>query len=256
MLVDNNKEESLEEKKIDVSDVDALFADENLSEEFKTNAKSIFEAAVLAKVDEQKEKLQEEFDLKLEEQTEEFAAGLVEKLDEYLNYVVSEWLETNQVSIQHNLKTEIAEGFMNGLKNLFIENYIDLPDEKVDAVEQLTVKLDEIQAELNKAISTNAELTEELNVHKMNDLIETVSEGLSEIQTEKLKSLAENIEFISEEDYKQKLILTKKKYFEQTKSEEKVEESSLDSDASTTLDESVSPAMAHYVQSISRTLKK
>jgi hypothetical protein len=109
---------------------------------------------------------------------------------------------------------------------------------------------------LNKAISTNAELTEELNVHKMSDLIKTVSEGLSEIQTEKLKSLAENIEFISEEDYKQKLILTKKKYFEQTKSEEKVEESSIDSDASTTLDESVSPAMAHYVQSISRTLKK
>jgi ADP-ribosylglycohydrolase len=90
----------------------------------------------------------------------------------------------------------------------------------------------------------------------MSDLIKTVSEGLSEIQTEKLKSLAENIEFISEEDYKQKLILTKKKYFEQTKSEEKVEESSIDSDASTTLDESVSPAMAHYVQSISRTLKK
>jgi hypothetical protein len=256
MSVDNNTDEIVKEKKIDVSDVDTLFADENLSEEFKTTAKSIFEAAVLAKVEEQTAGLQEEFEKKLEEQTEDFAVGLVEKLDDYLTYVVSEWLESNKVEIQHTLKSEIAEDFMTGLKNLFIENYIDLPEEKVDVVEQLSAKIDLIQAELDSAVSANAELTEELNAHKMSDLIYTVSEGLSEIQAEKLKSLAENIEFVSEEDYKQKLLLTKKKYFEQTKSEEKVEDTSIDSDASTTLDESVSPAMAHYVQSISRTLKK
>jgi hypothetical protein len=249
------KEEGLVEKKVDVSDVDTLFSNENLSEEFKTNAKAIFEAAVLAKVEEQKNELQEQFEKQLEEQTEEFAAGLVEKLDDYLNYVVSEWMENNQVAIQKSLKTEIAEDFMVGLKNLFVENHIDIPEEKIDFVEELTVKLDEIQSELDKAITTNSELTEQLNAHKKSALIKTVSEGLSEIQSEKLRSLAENIEFVSEEDYKQKLLLTKKKYFEQVKSEEKVE-TSLDSDASTMLDESVSPSMAHYVQSISRTLKK
>lgn len=242
--------------KEDASDVDALFSDENLSEDFKTNAKAIFEAAVLAKVDEQKAELQEAFEKQLEEQAEEFAASLVEKVDDYLNYVVSEWMESNEVAISNTLKASIAEDFMVGLKNLFSENYIEISDEQVDIVEQLSTKVDEIQLELDSAISANAELKEELNQHKKNVLIQSVSEGLSEVQSEKLKSLAENIEYVSDEDYKEKLVLTKKKYFSaSTQTSDDVKES-LDSDASTTLSESVSPMMAHYVESISRTLKK
>lgn len=257
MSLDTNKEEGVvEEKKIDTSDVDSLFSNESLSEEFKDNAKAIFEAAVLAKVEEEKAQLQENFEKQLEEQAQEFAAGLVEKLDEYLNYVVLEWMEKNEVVIANKMKAEIAEDFMTGLKNLFVENHIELPDEQINVVEELTSKIEQIQSELDNVISINAEISEELNQHKKDVLIKTVSEGLSEVQSEKLKSLAENIEFVSEEDYKEKLLLTKKKYFSSDKSSEEIKESSLDSDASTTLEESFTPAMARYVESISRTLKK
>lgn len=251
------QDESLDTKKISTSDVDALFSGEGLSEEFKNNAKAIFEAAVLAKVEEQKAALDEEYNTKLAEEAQEFATNLVDKIDEYLEYVVSEYMEENKLAIESGIRAELAEDFMLGLKNLFTEHYIDLPEEKVDVVAEFADKVEKLEEQLDKIIGEKKSLSDELNGLKKDKIVGEVSEGLSEVQTEKLKSLAEGIEFVSEEDYKEKLALTKKKYFtESTESKEPVKKNeSLDSDAST-LDESYSPAMNHYVQNISKFVKR
>lgn len=246
-----------EEKKVETSDVDALFSGEGLSEEFKNNAKAIFEAAVLAKVEEQKTELEEQYSAKLAEETQAFATNLVDKIDEYLEYVVSEYMEENKIAIEKGIKAELAEDFMLGLKNLFTEHYIDIPEEKVDVMSEFADKVEKLQEELDKIIGEKKSLSSELNELKKDKIVGEVSEGLSEVQTEKLKSLAEGIEFVSEEDYKEKLNLTKKKYFvESSDTKEPVKKNeSLDSDAST-LDESYSPTMNHYVQNISKFVKR
>jgi hypothetical protein len=238
-------------------DVDALFAGEELSEEFKTHAKAIFEAAVQSKVNEQTTELEEQFAAQLDEQAEEFAQNLVTKVDEYLEYVVAEWMEENKLAVERGIKSEMVEDFMTGLKNLFTEHYVDLPEEKVDIVEELASKVASLEETLDKSIATQSELTRELNEHKKAKIAAEISEGLSEIQCEKLKSLAENIDFVSEEDYKDKLALTKQKYFS-TKQEEITESkqnSMIDTDGET-LEESFSPSMNRYMQSISRIVKK
>lgn len=239
-------------------DIDAIFSGEELSEEFKTNAKAIFEAAVASRVSEIETDLQEQFDTKLNEQVEEIVSGIVDKVDEYLEYVVTEWVEENKVGIEKNLKAEVAEDFMVGLKNLFVENYIDIPEDKVDLVDEMAKKLQDAETDLDKKITENADLVTQLNGYKKEQAIHTVTEGLSEVQIAKLKSLAENIEFISEEDYKDKLALTKKKYFE-AKDDEKttVSESKKDLDsADSELEESFSPIMEHYVKNISKIVKR
>ncbi len=239
-------------------DIDAIFSGEELSEEFKTNAKAIFEAAVASRVSEIETDLQEQFDTKLNEQVDEIVSGIVDKVDEYLEYVVAEWVETNKVGIEKNLKAEVAEDFMVGLKNLFVENYIDIPEDKVDLVDEMAKKLQTAETDLDKKITENADLVAELNTYKKEQAVHAVTEGLSEVQIAKLKSLAENIEFISEEDYKEKLSLTKKKYFE-SKEDEKttVSESKKDLDsADSELEESLSPIMEHYVKNISKIVKR
>ena len=239
-------------------DIDAIFSGEELSEEFKTNAKAIFEAAVASRVSEIETDLQEQFDTKLNEQVDEIVSGIVDKVDEYLEYVVTEWVEENKVGIEKNLKAEVAEDFMVGLKNLFVENYIDIPEDKVDLVDEMAKKLQDAETDLDKKITENADLVTQLNGYKKEQAIHNVTEGLSEVQIAKLKSLAENIEFISEEDYKDKLALTKKKYFE-AKDDEKttVSESKKDLDsADSELEESFSPIMEHYVKNISKIVKR
>lgn len=239
-------------------DIDAIFSGEELSEEFKTNAKAIFEAAVASRVSEIETDLQEQFDTKLNEQVDEIVSGIVDKVDEYLEYVVTEWVEANKVGIEKNLKAEVAEDFMVGLKNLFVENYIDIPEDKVDLVDEMAKKLQDAETDLDKKITENADLVAQLNAYKKEQAIHTVTEGLSEVQIAKLKSLAENIEFISEEDYKDKLALTKKKYFE-AKNDEKatVSESKKDLDsADSEFEESFSPIMEHYVKNISKIVKR
>lgn len=243
----------VEENKVDVTDVDSLFSGEDLSEEFKNSAKAIFEAAILAKVGEEKAKLEEEFATKLAEETEKINDNLVTKVDEYLEYVVGEWMEENKLAIEKGIRAEIAEDFMIGLKNLFTEHYIDIPEEKVDVVEELSNKVETLEKELDKVVTENSNLNGAISGYKKEQIIIQVSEGLSEVQTAKLKSLAENIEYVSEQDYKEKLELTKKKYFEEDKNDA---ESTSVSDETSSLDESYSPVMARYVQGISRTLKK
>jgi len=239
-------------------DIDAIFSGEELSEEFKTNAKAIFEAAVASRVSEIETDLQEQFDTKLNEQVDEIVSGIVDKVDEYLEYVVTEWTEEHKVGIEKNLKAEVAEDFMVGLKNLFVENYIDIPEDKVDLVDEMTKKLQDAETDLDKKITENADLVAELNAYKKEQAVHTVTEGLSEIQIAKLKSLAENIEFISEQDYKDKLALTKKKYFESKETEKTtVSESKKDLDsADSELEESFSPIMEHYVKNISKIVKR
>lgn len=255
MGIEEKQTEVLDEKKVGLSeDVDTLFAGEELSEEFKSKAKAIFEAAVAAKIEEQTAALEEQFNQKLEEQTTEFAESLVDKIDEYLEYVVENWMQENKVAIEKALKVEMAEDFMVGLKNLFTEHYIDLPEEKVDVIEGYEEQMTRIKRELDEAIAAKAELAESVVEFKKEKIAQEVSEGLSEVQSAKLKSLAEHIEFVSEEDYTEKLQLTKKKYFD-VKEEETVSESK-GLDSVENLDEAFSPVMSRYVQNLSRIVKK
>ncbi len=255
MGIEDKKEEvSTEVKKSEVNeDIVSLFSGEELSEEFKTQAKAIFEAAIQVKIEEKTRELEEQFNTQLEEQSKEFAESLVGKIDEYLEYVVETWMKENELAVEQSIRTEVAEDFMVGLKNLFMEHYIDIPEEKVEVVEGLSAKVDELQEELNSAISERAELVDQLNAYKKEIIASEISEGLSEVQSEKLKALSEHIEFVSENDYKQKLLLTRKKYFESKDNEDSVV-TSLDSEE--TLDESYSPSMSRYVQNIARTVKK
>jgi hypothetical protein len=258
---DEDKKEVKEKKHAKMKeykeDIDAIFSDENLSEDFKKNAQAIFEAAVLARVADEKSALEEEYEAKLEEQVGEFASTLVDKIDEYLDYVVSEWAEENKVAIANNIKAEIAEDFMVGLKNLFVENYIDIPEDKVDLVGEFAEKLSKAEEDLDKMIGENADLVSQLVDYKKEKIVSEITEGLSDVQSEKLKSLAENIEFVSEEDYKEKLSLTKKKYFETVHEDTKPTEKGdgLDSDAST-IEESYTPYMEKYVRNISKIVKR
>ena len=245
-----------EKKKVKVKeDIDAIFSGESLSEEFKTNAKAIFEAAITAKVEEAKTALEEEYATKLETEVASINENLVTKVDEYLEYVVSEWMEENKLAVEKGIKAELAEDFMIGLKNLFTEHYVDIPEEKVDVVEQFAEQVEVLESELDKAVTENANLNAQISVYKKEQVVSEVSEGLSEVQSAKLKSLAEGIEFISEQDYKEKLLLTKKKYFDESAKDTVKKAAPMDDDVST-IEESFTPVMNHYVQNISRTLKK
>lgn len=239
------------EKNIDV-EIASIFSGDDLTEEFKSKAKVIFEAAILAKVAEKEATLQEEFETKLEESKKEFNESMVTKIDEYLDYVVAEWVEDNKLAIDKGLKAELVEDFMLGLKNLFAEHYVDIPEDKVDVVEEFATRLETMEEELNSAISDNVALRSEINNFKRALIASEVSEGLSEVQHAKLESLSENIEFVSEEDYKEKLLLVRKKYFETSEIVEKKD----DSEEGHSLDEAYSPQMQHYVNSISKILKK
>jgi len=252
----DDKEEMKEKKKVKVKeDIDAIFSGESLSEEFKTNAKAIFEAAITAKVEEAKTSLEEEYATKLETEVASINENLVTKVDEYLEYVVSEWMEENKLAVEKGIKAELAEDFMIGLKNLFTEHYVDIPEDKVNVVEQFAEQVEVLESELDKAVTENANLNAQISVYKKEQVVSEVSEGLSEVQSAKLKSLAEGIEFVSEQDYKEKLLLTKKKYFDESTKDTVKKAAPMDDDVST-IEESFTPVMNHYVQNISRTLKK
>ncbi len=195
------------------ADVDALLSGENLSEEFKTKATTIFESAVVARtqalVEEIEEAMVEEFELAVEEVKNELA----QKLDDYINYMAEEWVKDNQLAIEKGLRAEIVEDFIGGLKDLFIEHYIDIPEEKVDVVEELTTKVEELESELNEQIQSAVELRKELNEHKKIEAIHAVCEGLTQTQVEKMKTLAESVEFTTDEEYAEKLVTLRTSYF-------------------------------------------
>ena len=243
-------------------DVDALFNGESLSEEFRTKATTIFEAAVNSRVDAILEDMMTENDTILAEAVESLKEEMSAQVDEYLNYVVEQWMEDNKVAIETGLRAELTDDFINGLKNLFAEHYIEIPDEKVDVAETLAGRV----AELEEAVVTLASdadakisaLSEELNAAKKNESVRKICEGLTETQIAKMKSLAEGVEFTTEGEFNGKLATIRENYFPSktnVKSEVKaLQETTVDEDKPEVAQ--VNGMMAHYVKAITKTAPK
>jgi SHS2 domain-containing protein len=208
------EEVTAEEEKIDIeADVNALLGGEELSEEFREKAKTVFEAALNSKVSELKENLQASYDEKLAEEVESSKAALAERVDAYLEYVAEEWFVENELAIEHGLKTELTESFLSGMKSLFEENYVSIPDDKYDVLESMVEKLDDMETKLNEQIEKNVSLNSRLAESVADGILDAVSDGLAATQKEKLASLAESVEFESEDQYRGKLETLKESYF-------------------------------------------
>ena len=207
------KEES-EEDLIDVSaDVEALTKDEDLSEDFKSKAATIFEAAVKSKVNDAKKKMHASYEEKLKEEVETTKSELVEKVDSYLNYIVEEWMQENKLAIERGIKGEIAEDFISGLKKLFEDHYIDVPDEKYDVLEDQASKIEDLEKKLNEQIEKNVEQNKVVGELKRQDIIDEASKDLADTAKEKFNKLAEEVEFSNEGDFKTKVTTIKESYF-------------------------------------------
>lgn len=195
-------------------DVNALFGDDStISEDFKSKASTIFEARVIDRVTQIQEEIESEYASMLEEAVETIKADLTEKVDDYLNYVVEQWMEENQIAIESGLRSEITEDFIAGLRNLFAENYINVPEEQVDLVEELAAKVEELETKLNEEIETNIEYKKALTEAIKEQLTVEVCEGLTATQVEKIKALAESVDFSTEEEFKEKLETLRENYF-------------------------------------------
>ena len=241
---------------IDVSeDMKAMFGSEDLSEDFKDKATTIFESAVLSKVNEVLESATIDMNAEIEVERATARADMESKLDDYLDYVVNEWVKENELAIEKGIRSEIVENFMVGLRNLFTENYIDIPEDKVDIVDEMAAKVEEQEQAVNEEIEKNIELRKELNALKMDKALDEVSEGLTETQKEKFISLAEGVDY-SGDDYTEKLETIKENYFPQ---EEVVENNDVsDEEPLENLEEEtkVNGSMANYMNAISRSIKK
>ena len=206
-------------------DVQALIEGEELSDEFKEKAATIFEAAVFARVNDEIstriDKLDEQYKTELQEAIENNHAVMIEKVDDFMNYVVKEWMQENELAVDKGIRSEIVEDFMVGLKNLFVEHYVDIPDEKVDLVDDLFAKVEDLEGSLNSEIQKNIDSSKELKEYKKMDALYTVSEGMTEVDQEKMIKLAEGIEYENEETYTEKLQIIKDKYFRTEDAEDK-----------------------------------
>ena len=245
-----------EESDLDIkADVDALVGDADLSEEFKQKAATIFEAAIKAKVKEESQRLQGEYETKLQEDTETHKAELVEKVDSYLNYVVEEWMQENKIAIERGIKGEIAEDFIGGLKKLFEDHYIDVPDEKYNVLEDQASKIEDLEKKLNEEIEKNVELNKSNGELKKEEIIKKSSEDLTDVQAEKFNKLAEEVEYSNEEDFTSKVKTIKESYFG---AKEEAKSNDIDDVAVGDGSEQVDPAdltnsMAAYTAAISKT---
>jgi len=245
-------------------DIDALTEGEDqLSDAFKSKAATIFEAAVQAKVKEtllEKEvQLEETFEARIEEEVKTIREELVEQVDGYLNYVSEQWVEDNKLAIEKGVRTEITESFITGMKNLFNEHYITIPEDKVDVVDDLFEKVEDLEKQLNDQINETVELTKQVNQFKKEKVVRTFSEGLSENQAEKLKQLSEVTDDESTEEFEEKVQVIKENYFPKqvSKAETLVEEVDVNNEESEeqVTDEEVDDKMKNYMSAISRTLK-
>jgi hypothetical protein len=188
-----------------------------LTEEFKAKAATIFEAAVKSKVSEAKKKMQSSYESKLKEETEKSKAELVEKVDSYLNYVVEEWMKQNEIAIERGIKGEIAEDFISGLKKLFEDHYINVPDEKYDVLEDQASKIEELNSKLNEQIEANVKLNSEIGKLTRQDIVDAVSSDLTDTNKEKFNKLAEEIEYSNADEFKNKVTTIKESYFNTSK---------------------------------------
>lgn len=195
-------------------DVDALFADDStISEEFKSKVSTIFEARVEDRVAQIEEETEAKYAGMLEEAVESIKNELTEKVDDYLSYVVEQWMEENQIAIESGLRSEMTEEFISGLRNLFAEHYIDVPAEKIDLVDELATKVEELESSLNEEIERGIQTKKALVEARKNEITHVVCEGLTATQVEKIKSLAESVEFSTEDEYKSKLETIRENYF-------------------------------------------
>ena len=244
------KKEVKEELKVDVSeDVAALVNGEELSEEFKTKAATIFEAAVVTRVKEEVAKLEEQFETKLAEQVESIKEGMVEKVDGYLNYVVEQWMTDNELALENGMKSEILESFVSGMKGLFEQHYIDVPEEKFDILGELQEQVEVVSTKLDEQLAANVELTKKINEMTRASAIAEATDGMADTDVEKFNALAEELSFEDVESFKSKLHTIKENYF--GKKSTKIVESIV-TDQPVQLDEekSVDPMMAGYLRAL------
>ncbi len=247
---DEEDEEEMKEEFDIEEDVNALLAGEELSEEFQEKARTIFEAALRSKVSDIKEALEEQYAVALAEEVEEIKSELSERVDAYLEYVAGEWMEENALVIEHGLKTEMTESFLQGMKGLFEEHYVSIPEDKYDVLESMVEKLDEMETKLNEQIEKNVSLNKRLAESVADGIFEQVAEGLADTQKDKLASLAESVEFESEEEYREKLETLKESYFPSRVVSPSTKSDTL-SEGVSVAHESHSPAMAAYLRSLS-----
>jgi hypothetical protein len=252
---DEDEDEMKEEFDIE-EDVNALLAGEELSEEFQEKARTIFETAIRSKVAEIKEELQVSYEEALVEEIEAIKEGLVDRVDAYLEYVADEWIAENALSVEHGLKTEMTESFLQGMKGLFEDHYVTIPEDRYDVIESMVDKLDEMEEKLNEQIQRNVALNRRLAESVADVIFADVAEGLALSQKDKLASLAENVEFDSEANYREKLVTLRESYFPTNTGAQR--------DDSETLSEStdvqsqqpqVDGRMATYLQTLGRVAK-
>ena len=245
-----------EEEKIDVDeDLNALIAGEELSEEFQEKARTIFETAIKTKVSELKEELKKEYEQSLTEEVKAIKEEIEDRADAYLEYVADEWMEENALAVEHGLKTEMTESFLTGMKSLFEDHYVTIPEDKYDVLNSMVEKLDEMEGKLNEQINKNVALNKRLSESSADVVLSDVSEGLALSQKEKLATLAENVEFDSEDSYREKLVTLRKSYFP--------ENAGVQKDTSETISEGMEEApkvnsnlMETYLQTLTRVAKK
>jgi len=237
-------------------DVQALFEGEELSEEFQEKARTIFEAAISTKVNEIKENLQSAYETVLVEEIETIKEGLTERLDAYLEYVADEWIQENALAVEHGLKTEMTESFLAGMKGLFEDHYVTIPEDRYDVIESMVDKLDEMEGKLNEQIERNVALNRRLAESTADVIFAEVAEGLALSQKDKLATLAENVEFESESDYREKLVTLKKSYFPENASTQRDHSETISEGTSVAGQTSASPLMESYMDTLRRVAKK
>ena len=247
------EEETVEETvEINVEDdVNALLGGEELSEDFRAKAKTIFEAAINSKVSAVREEIVREHEEKLSEEVEEIKVELQERVDSYLEYVADEWFVENQLAVENGLKADMTESFLEGMKGLFEEHYVEIPEEKYDVLKSMVEKLDDMETKLNEQIEKNIALNKGLAEATADGILESVSEGLAATQKEKLASLAESVEFESDEEYREKLETLKESYFPHKSATTSKTESLSEGVDNAEGAESHSAAMASYIKTLS-----
>lgn len=238
-------------------DLDALVESEaTLSDEFKAKTAVIFEATLKSKLSEEVERIESAYQEKFDEEVESHRTELVEKVDSYLNYVVEQWMEDNKVAIHNGLRTEIAENFMAGMKDLFVESYIDVPESKVDLVDDLADQVEELEEALNKTTVDAIQMSEQIEELQRQAIIAESVTDLADTQAEKFTALVASLDFENEEQFRGKVATVKESFFNQSVVSEEVEEDQLDQDAVDAVSEEVAPSMERYLTAIRNTQPK
>lgn len=239
------------------ADLDALVESEaTLSDEFKAKTAIIFEATLKSKLSEEVERIESAYQEKLDEEVESHRTELVEKVDSYLNYVVEQWMEDNKVAIHNGLRTEIAENFMNGMKDLFVESYIDVPESKVDLVDDLADQVEELEEALNKTTADAIQMSEQIEELQRQAIVAESVSDLADTQAEKFTALVASLDFENEEQFRDKVATVKESFFNKSVVSEEVEEDQVDQDAAGAVTEDVAPSMERYLTAIRNTQPK